>query len=321
MIGSQEISVVIPVLNEQESVETLYKQIISNLNSFNIEIIFINDGSTDNTKDIICNILNSDPRVKLINFNKNYGKATALSEGFKISDGDIVITIDGDLQDDPSEIPSLIDKINQGWDLVSGWKKVRKDSILKIFASKIFNFITRLKTGIKIHDFNCGLKAYRRRVVKSLKIYGHLHRFIPVLAHNDGYKVTELAVRHYPRKYGYSKYGKARFFHGFYDFLTVIFLDKYLNRPMHFFGKFGILFTSVGFAISTYLTSQWIVYWFFSSMGEFTLMRPLFFLGILFIVVGVQFFSIGFIGEMIVRKSSKDCPLNMEIFSKEESIN
>jgi len=321
MIESQKISVVIPVLNEEESIESLYKQITSNLSAFNIEIIFINDGSTDNTKDIICNILKSDSRVKLINFNKNYGKAAALSEGFKISNGDIVVTIDGDLQDDPSEIPSLIDKINQGWDLVSGWKKIRKDSLMKILASRIFNFVTRLKTGIKIHDFNCGLKAYKSQVVKTIRIYGHLHRFIPVLAHNEGYKVAELAVKHYPRKHGHSKYGKARFFHGFYDFLTVIFLDKYLNRPMHFFGKFGILFTSLGLIVSAYLTSQWIVYWFSSSEGEFTIMRPLFFLGILFIVIGMQFFSIGFIGEMIVRKTSKESVLNMEIILNKEIIN
>ena len=325
MTESQKISVVIPVFNEEESILTLYEQITSNLNEFSTEIIFINDGSTDGSRDAICNIMKSDLSVGLINFNKNYGKATALSEGFKVSSGDIVVTIDGDLQDDPSEIPKLIDKINDGWDLVSGWKKVRKDSIAKILASKIFNFITRLKTGIKIHDFNCGLKAYKSQVVKTIKVYGHLHRFIPVLAHNQGYKVTELVVKHYPRQYGYSKYGKARFFHGFYDFLTVIFLDKYLNRPMHFFGKFGILFTSAGFMINVFLAFQWLVYWFppDSSQvdGEFTIMRPLFFLGILFIVVGVQFFSIGFIGEMIVRKSSRESDLNMEVLLREENIN
>ena len=230
------------------------------------------------------------------------------------------MTIDGDLQDDPLEIPKLIEKINQGWDLVSGWKKIRKDSIMKRFASKIFNFFTRLKTGIKIHDFNCGLKAYKGRVIKSIEIYGHLHRFIPVLVHNEGYRVTEVPVNHYARKYGHSKYGNARFFHGFYDFLTVIFLDKYLNRPMHFFGRFGILFSSVGFAINSFLTYKWIMHWFL-PVGEFTIMRPLFFLGILFIVTGVQFFSIGFIGEMIVRKTSKESPLNMEVILKEESVN
>ena len=325
MTEFQKISVIIPIFNEEESIPTLYKQIISSLNKFNIEIIFVNDGSTDGSKEAICKIAESDSFVRLINFNKNYGKATALSQGFKVSSGNIVVTIDGDLQDDPSEIPKLIDKINDGWDLVSGWKKVRKDSIMKILASKIFNFITRLKTGIKIHDFNCGLKAYKSQVVKTIKVYGHLHRFIPVLAHNEGYRVTELPVKHYPRKHGCSKYGKARFFHGFYDFLTVIFLDKYLNRPMHFFGKFGILFTSAGFLINIFLAFQWLKYWFpFDSSQideEFTIMRPLFFLGILFIVVGVQFFSIGFIGEMIVRKSSRESALNMEVLLREENIN
>ena len=320
MVESQKISVIIPVFNEEESIKSLYEKIVSCLNKYEIEIIFVNDGSTDKTESIIRSILYSFQNVKLINFNKNYGKAAALSEGFKISDGDIVVTIDGDLQDDPLEIPKLVEKINQGWDLVSGWKKIRKDSIMKRFASKIFNFFTRLKTGIKIHDFNCGLKAYKSRVIKSIEIYGHLHRFIPVLVHNEGYRVTEVPVNHYARKYGHSKYGNARFFHGFYDFLTVIFLDKYLNRPMHFFGRFGILFSSVGFAINSFLTYKWIMHWFL-PVGEFTIMRPLFFLGILFIVMGVQFFSIGFIGEMIVRKTSKESSLNMEVILNKKNIN
>ena len=316
MSQNEKISVVIPVLNEQDSIEPLYHGICSNLLNFNKEIIFINDGSSDNTKDIIQGIINSDPSVKLINFNRNYGKATALSEAFKISKGDIVITMDGDLQDDPSELVNFIIKINEGWDLVSGWKKIRKDPFMKILASKLFNFITRFKTGIRIHDFNCGLKAYKSDVVKTIKIYGHLHRFIPVLAHNEGYKVTELPVKHYPRKYGRSKYGKARLFHGFYDFLTVVFLDKYLNKPMHFFGKFGILFCSAGLIINLCLTYQWISHW-INPSESFTIMRPLFFLGILLIVTGVQFFSIGFVGEMIVRKSSNEAPVNKNIVSKE----
>ena len=320
MNPSKNISVIIPVLNEQESINVLYDQICKNLQNIDKEIIFVNDGSTDETKKIIMEIIDGDPFVKLIDFSKNYGKASALSEAFKLAQGDIVITIDGDLQDDPSEFKNLISKIEEGWDLVSGWKKVRKDSFSKILASKVFNFITRLKTGIKIHDFNCGLKAYKRDVIKTIKVYGHLHRFLPVLAHNQGYKVTEIPVKHYPRKYGKTKYGKARFFHGFYDFLTIIFLDKYIDRPMHFFGKFGILFSVSGLLINIYLTYQWIHYQFFPD-GEFTVMRPLFFLGILLIVIGVQFFSIGFIGEIIVRKSSTESPINMDIISKKKKSN
>ena len=317
---TRNISIVIPVLNEEDSIQPLYTQIVSNLESFNKEIIFVNDGSTDKTKSIIEKIINQDSNVSLINFNKNYGKAAALSEAFKIVRGDVVVTIDGDLQDDPSEIRNLIDKIDEGWDLVSGWKKVRKDSFSKVLASKFFNFITRLKTGIKIHDFNCGLKAYKSDVVKTIKVYGHLHRFLPVLAHNEGYKVSEIPVKHHSRKYGESKYGKSRFFHGFYDFLTVVFLNKYLNRPMHFFGKFGILFSLSGIVINTYLVVQWINFQFI-SYGQFTLMRPLFFLGILLIVIGVQFFSIGLIGEMIANKSSNKSPINMTVISNKKKSN
>ena len=320
MNPAKNISVIIPVLNEEASVHILYKQICENLQNINKEIIFVNDGSSDGTKKNIMEIIEADDSVKLIDFNKNYGKAVALSEAFKIAEGDIVITIDGDLQDDPSEFKNLISKIDEGWDLVSGWKKIRKDPLLKIVVSKIFNVITRLKTGIKIHDFNCGLKAYRKDVVKTIKVYGHLHRFLPVLAHNEGYKVTEIPVNHYSRKYGQSKYGKARLFHGFYDFLTVIFLDKYLNRPMHFFGKFGIFFSVSGLIINLCLTFQWVRHQIYPD-GEFTVMRPLFFLGILLIVIGVQFFSIGFIGEIIVRKSSVESPLNMSIMSKKKKSN
>ena len=321
MFSLKEISIVIPVLNEEKSIQPLYQKIKFELSDLSTEIIFVNDGSSDGTRELISEIINQDSNVKMIDFKKNYGKATALSEAFKICCGNIVVTIDGDLQDDPSEIKNLISKVNEGWDLVSGWKKVRNDSFLKILASKFFNLITRLKTGIKIHDFNCGLKAYKIKVVKTIKIYGHLHRFIPVLAFNQGFKVTEMPVKHYPREYGKSKYGWSRGFHGFYDFLTVIFLDKYINRPMHFFGKFGLFFSVWGFIISVYLTFQWLVFYLYplsSDTGEFTIIRPLFFLGILLIVIGVQFFSIGFIGEMIVRKSSSKSNLNMKIISREE---
>ncbi len=314
-----KISLVIPIFNEQDSIQTLYNQIQAELKDFKKEIIFINDGSSDDSAEIISDIINQDSNVIMIDFARNFGKATGLSEAFKIAAGDIVVTIDGDLQDDPSEIKNLIDKVESGWDLVSGWKKDRKDPFMKIIASRLFNLITRIKTGIKIHDFNCGLKAYRSKVVKSIKVYGHLHRFIPVLAHFEGFKVTEIKVNHHPRKFGESKYGKSRFFHGFYDFLTIIFLEKYLNRPMHFFGKFGLIFCGAGFIINLYLAIQWVCFRIYPSDfdGDYTIIRPLFFLGILLIVIGIQFFSTGFIGEMIARKSVKSSPGSMRIISKE----
>ncbi len=314
-----KISLVVPIFNEQDSIQTLYNQIQAELKDFKKEIIFINDGSSDDSAEIISDIINQDSNVIMIDFARNFGKATGLSEAFKIAAGDIVVTIDGDLQDDPSEIKNLIDKVESGWDLVSGWKKDRKDPFMKIIASRLFNLITRIKTGIKIHDFNCGLKAYRSKVVKSIKVYGHLHRFIPVLAHFEGFKVTEIKVNHHPRKFGESKYGKSRFFHGFYDFLTIIFLEKYLNRPMHFFGKFGLIFCGAGFIINLYLAIQWVCFRIYPSDfdGDYTIIRPLFFLGILLIVIGIQFFSTGFIGEMIARKSVKSSPGSMRIISKE----
>ncbi|MAV64857.1 MAG: glycosyltransferase [Candidatus Marinimicrobia bacterium] len=320
MSSIKDISIVVPVLNEEDSIRLLYDKINHNLINQNKEIIFVNDGSSDGSRKIILDIVQSDKSVKMIDFKKNYGKAVALSEAFKICSGRIVVTIDSDLQDDPCEIKRLISKIDEGWDLVSGWKKIRNDSFSKVIASKVFNLVTRLKTGIKIHDFNCGLKAYKLQVVKSIKLYGHLHRFIPVLAFNQGYKVTEIVVKHHPRKYGKTKYGKSRFFHGLYDFLTVIFLDKYIDRPMHFFGRFGLFFYTLGFLISIYLTVQWLYFYFGQSVYNqgFTIIRPLFFLGILFIIVGVQFFSIGFIGEIIVRKISSDARLNMNIISEED---
>ena len=319
MSQKQKISIIIPIFNEEESVQVLYDQIKLELKDFDKEIIFINDGSVDSSQKNILDIIQLDSNVMMIDFMRNFGKATGLSEAFKIATGDIVVTIDGDLQDDPSEIKNLISKINSDWDLVSGWKKDRKDPLMKIIASRIFNLITRLKTGIKIHDFNCGLKAYKNKVIKSIKVYGHLHRFIPVLAHFEGFKVTEIEVKHHPRKFGESKYGKSRFFHGFYDFLTIVFLEKYLNRPMHFFGKFGLIFCSSGFLINLYLAVQWICFRIYPSDfdGNYTILRPLFFLGILLIVVGIQFFSTGFIGEMIVRKSEKFSPGSMKIISKE----
>ncbi len=294
------ITIVIPLFNEEESLNQLYNEIVDNLKKYkNWEIIFVDDGSDDNSKNIIENIIKKNNKVKLLCFYKNYGKADALSEGFKQAQGNIVITMDADLQDDPSEIHRLINKINEGWDLVSGWKKNRNDPKSKTVPSKFFNFITRFITGLKIHDFNCGLKAYRNNVVKSIDIYGGLHRYIPVIAYQKGFKVTEIEVNHRARKFGNSKYGGYRYFHGFFDLFTVLFTSKYFNRPLHFFGFIGILLLILGIIINIYLTIGWF-------NGIWIGNRPIFFLGILLLIVGIQFFSIGLLGELLIKTSGSN---------------
>ena len=225
---------------------------------------------------------------------ENYGKSNALNVGFSHSKGEIIITMDADLQDDPKEVANLISKINEGWDLVSGWKAKRNDPISKTLPSKIFNKVASLMSGLKIHDFNCGLKAYKSKVVKTLNIYGGLHRFIPYLAVANGFSVTEIAVNHRAREFGSSKYGGARMIKGFFDFLSVAFITKYAKRPLHIFGSIGSIIFLLGLSINIYFT----VMWFGNGIGPEN--RPLFFLGILLLIVGIQIFSMGFIGELIV---------------------
>ena len=292
-----DLSVIIPIYNEQESIVELYQQIVKSIkNKLEYELIFINDGSTDNSFNIINELLLNDSNIKIINFNSNKGKSEALNYGFNYSSGEIIITIDGDLQDDPEEFFSLIEKINSGSDMVTGWKKDRKDPISKKILSKIFNFVLRILTGIKIHDFNCGLKAYKKIVVKSINIYGGLHRFIPVLAKHKGFVVDEIIVNHRERKFGISKYGKLRIFHGFFDLITVLFLNKYMHRPLHLFGSLGFILLLSGIIINIDLTFKWFYY----NQWITPFKNPLFFLGILLIVVGIQFVSTGLIGELIV---------------------
>ena len=241
MKNNKLISVIIPLYNEEESIEILYSELLINLKGYEFEIIFINDGSFDNSSNIIKNIIKTD-KIHLIELYKNYGKSAALSEGFKYCKGDYVITLDADLQDDPAEIPKLIEVLNTSdFDIISGWKKDRKDPLSKRFPSKIFNIITRLLSGIKIHDFNCGLKIYKRKVVKSIEVYGGMHRYIPVIAKQKGFITSEKPVNHRSRKFGETKYGGSRFLHGFFDLLTILFLGKYFARPLHFFGLFGLL--------------------------------------------------------------------------------
>ncbi|OGJ89114.1 MAG: glycosyl transferase family 2 [Candidatus Raymondbacteria bacterium RifOxyA12_full_50_37] len=299
----KSVSIVIPFLNESESLRELYQRItvVVRDNSINeYEIIFVNDGSTDNSLDIVRALAKDDAQVKCIGFRKNYGKAAALSEGFKAARYGYVVTMDADLQDDPAEIPGLIAEIDTGFDLVSGWKRTRHDPVLtKNLPSKLFNWATSVTSGVRLHDFNCGLKIYRKEVVKSLEFYGEMHRYLPVLAHWNGFRIGEKEVQHHPRKYGVTKYGLNRFVNGFLDLLTITFLRRYTKNPMHLFGLFGILFSLVGFSIIGYFGVQWIV--------ERELhIRPLLLLGVGAILMGIQLFSIGLVGEMITHTGKRE---------------
>lgn len=263
------------------------------------EILFVDDGSTDGSVRVMQELRGRDRRVKIIRFRRNFGKSAALSVGFANAGGDIIVTMDADLQDDPDEIPGLVNEIKKGFDLVSGWKKKRRDPISKTIPSRFFNFVTSLITGIRIHDFNCGLKAYRKEVAKEVRIYGELHRYIPVLAHGLGYKIGEVPVRHHPRKYGRTKFGAGRFWKGFLDLVTVLFTTRYMQRPLHLFGFWGLVFFLAGLGIDLYLA--YLKYFHGMSLTN----RPLFAGGILLIIVGIQFVSIGLMGELITKTRSQ----------------
>ena len=294
-----KISVVIPVYNEVESVEQLYKELIKVLSSFDsYQIIFVDDGSSDGSVNVIKKIIENDINTNIIQFHRNYGKSAALGEGFKNANGEYIVTMDADLQDDPKEVPNLIAKLEEGFDLVSGWKKDRKDPLSKKIPSKFFNFITRLFTGVKIHDFNCGLKIYRQSVIKTLEIYGGRHRYIPALAGYKNFKVTEIIVNHRPRLYGETKYGGSRMFHGFFDLISILFLSKYTQSPLYFFGKVGLYTFLSGVGIEIY-----IIYLKYALNEPFAKHMALLMLGVLIIVIGIQFFSIGLVGEMIANSN------------------
>ena len=307
----KNISIIIPVYNEELSINSLYNEIKSIVkDNFNLhEIIFVDDGSNDSSFNIIKKLVLDDLCVIAIKLNRNYGKSEALNEGFKSAQYDYVATLDGDLQDDPNEIINLLNTLDKGWDCVSGWKKNRKDPYSKTIPSFFFNLFINIFSGLKLHDLNCGIKVYRKEVIQSLKIYGGLHRYIPLLLFNNGYKVTECIVNHRPRKYGQTKYGKSRFFHGIFDFLTISFLNKYFNKPMYFFGSIGFVLSFIGLLINTYLSVLWF-------QGTYIANRPLFLLAILLIVVGIQSLSIGLIGELIVSNSRNKDKKIKEIIHK-----
>ena len=312
MNDNPSISIVVPVFNEEESLEIFYREILNVLKAYNKwEIIFINDGSVDNSNKIITRLVDNDSRITLIQLFKNFGKADSLSEGFQYANGEIIITIDADLQDDPAEIPRLINKVKEGWDVVSGWKKERKDPASKRIPSKLFNFVTRLLTGINIHDFNCGLKAYRRKVITSLDIYGGMHRYIPALAGKKGFSVTEIAVNHRIRKFGKTKYGTNRFFHGFFDLFTMLFTSKYFDRPLYFFGSVGIFFILISFSCEIFPIYDKLLYG-IPFQKHFALIV----LGAMLFVLGLWFFSIGLLGELFIKTSGSSEKKIHTVYSK-----
>jgi glycosyltransferase involved in cell wall biosynthesis len=301
------ISVVIPLLNEDESLQELYDWILRVVqsNHYSYEIIFIDDGSTDNSWKIISNLSIQDKNVKGIRFQTNYGKSQALNAGFKEASGDIVITMDADLQDSPDEIPELYDLIAQGgFDLISGWKKKRYDSkIRKNIPSKLFNWAARKTSGLKLHDFNCGLKAYSNEVIKNVDVYGEMHRYIPVLAKNAGYtNIDEKVVQHQARKYGVTKFGIDRFINGFLDLITIWFLSKFGKRPMHLFGLMGSFMFLIGLFSTVYIgISKLLKLFYFHTPTQLVTDNPWFYIALTTMMIGTLFFLAGFIGELIVR--------------------
>lgn len=291
------ISVIIPVFNEIGSLPELMDQLRKILHIYKKwEILFVDDGSTDGSTEFLNDLSRKDEKVTLIQFHRNYGKSAALAEGFKRAKGEYLITMDADLQDDPAEIPNLMKKLEEGFDLVSGWKKKRKDPISKRFPSKIFNYVTRIMTGVKIHDFNCGLKIYRKAVIKTLDLYGGRHRYIPALAGHNKFRISEIQVNHRPRIHGVTKYGGSRLFHGFFDLISIIFMNRYTQQPLHLFGFFGLFCGLASLTVELYVIGRKI----FSGHSFYEHLALMLFGAMLFIL-GLWFFSIGLIAEMITR--------------------
>ena len=300
-----ELSIVIPLLNENESIEELHQWISLSLDKhkYKYEIIFVDDGSTDNSWSVITRLAKKNTNTRGILFSKNYGKSQALHAGFKSSKGEFIITMDADLQDSPEEIHEMLNKLKEkNLDLVSGWKKKRYDSILlKNIPSKLFNWAARRVSGIQLHDFNCGLKVYRKEVIKTIEVYGEMHRYIPVIAANEGFtKIEEQVVKHQARKYGVTKFGSDRFINGLLDLITLLFLNKFGKRPMHFFGFWGTIMLIVGFGFTIYLGINKL---YFNQQARLITQRPEFYVALTTMILGAQFFIAGFIGEILVRNS------------------
>ncbi|NPB05940.1 MAG: glycosyltransferase family 2 protein [Aquificae bacterium] len=308
----KKLSVVIPVYNEEENVEELYRELKEVLEKLGLdyEIIFVNDGSTDRTPQILDELARRDPKVKVVHFRKNYGQTAAMYAGFQYAEGDVVITMDGDLQNDPRDIPKLLEKIEEGYDVVSGWRKDRKDPFLtRILPSKVANWIISKVTGVHLHDYGCTLKAYRKEVAKNFRLYGDMHRFLPAVAKSFGAKITEVVVNHRPRLRGKSKYGIGRTVRVLLDIFLVKFLNDYLNKPLYAFGGVGLLLMALGFLIMLYLTVEKLV--FGADIGG----RPLLILGVLLFLSGLQLLSTGIVAEVVIRtyyESKSDVPYKVE---------
>lgn len=296
----EKVSFVVPAYNEEESLEELYSQVMENYKKCvetnlvkDYEFLFVDDGSSDGTANKIKELNKKDDHVRYIIFRKNFGKSPAMQAAFRNVEGDVIITMDADLQDDPIELPNMLAKLEEGYDMVVGWKVNRLDPMEKKLPSKLFNKVTSKMSGLELHDFDCGYKAMRKEVVDALDLYGELHRYVPVLAYRYGFKITEIPVHHNKRKHGKSKYGFERYLRGLFDFMSVTFISKYSDRPMYFFGKLGLAFGGFGGLICLYLTVRWF-------MGYALSNRPILQLGVLSIMIGMQLFAIGFIGNMLV---------------------
>jgi glycosyltransferase involved in cell wall biosynthesis len=297
-----ELSIVVPLLNEKENLAPLMESIVGALDGrgLSYEVVFIDDGSTDGSFETLRALHKNYPdRLRAHRFSRNNGKSAALSVGIGKAVGEVIVTMDADLQDDPVAIPDMLKLIDEGWDLVTGWKKKRHDPITFTFPSKVWNACMSKITGVKLHDLNCGFKAYRANVAKSLEIYGERHRYLPALAHWDGYKVTEMPVPHHARKFGKSKYGFSKFYKGIFDLLTILFLRKYMKNPMHFFGMLGVIFACLGAGVLAYFGVEWFI------IRELHL-RPLMLLALGAIIMGIQFMSIGLIGELLTSLMHQD---------------
>lgn len=295
------ISIVIPLYNEEESLPELYRQIASEMKRLGreFELIFVDDGSRDSSRAVLQSLQRSDGRIRIVRFRRNFGKSAALSAGFRFASGDVILTMDADLQDRPEEIGKLLNKLDEGYDLVSGWRSRRRDPLGKRIASRVFNLVTALITGVRIHDINCGFKAYRRQVIEEIRVYGEMHRYIPVLASYRGFMVGEVEVAHHRRRYGSSKFGIGRMLSGFFDLLTVVLLTRYSSKPLHIFGILGIVFLLIGFGILSYLTVDWFLD---RGIGG----RPLLMLGVLLMIIGVQFIFFGLLAELIAYSSRRE---------------